>query len=46
MNANLRNVVQEAFADCTSIKEVCELYKELSMETKKQMELMIDNMED
>jgi len=34
--------IQEAYADCTTVKEVAEVYALIKMENQKQMELTMD----
>ncbi|GEM_PF-7038856 len=41
MSEELRTMIQEEFANCNSLEKVIETYKEISIETNKQMQFMI-----
>lgn len=44
MDEKLRTMIQEEFAICVSLEEVCVTYKDLSIEIEKQMRFMISQL--
>lgn len=44
MREDCSEIIQEWFADCTTVTEVAELYAEIKMETQKQMEYMMETL--
>lgn len=44
MREDCRELIQEWFADCTTVMEVAELYAEIKMETQKQAEYMMETL--
>lgn len=41
----LKEMIQETFGFCLDIQEVCRVYAEIRMETEKQMEFMIEQLQ-
>jgi hypothetical protein len=44
MREDCRELIQEWFADCSSVEEVAELYADIKMENQKQMEYMMQTL--
>lgn len=41
MKEDYKELIQEWFADCTTLEEIAELYADIKMENQKQMEVMM-----